>query len=69
MSRRVSAAKYRGLGDVVAAVAKPIARVIDHHLHTELAECSPCELRRQRLNQILPFPQKKPKNFDTHPPE
>lgn len=42
----------RGLGDVVHAVAQPIARVIDRVAGTKLAECGGCARRRAVLNRI-----------------
>jgi len=42
----------RGLGDLVAAVAQPIARVIDAAAGTKLAECGGCAKRRAALNRI-----------------
>ena len=42
----------RGLGDLVAAVAQPIARAIDAAAGTKLAECGGCKRRREALNRI-----------------
>lgn len=53
--RRVSARKYRGLGDVVHAVAQPIARTIDRVAGTGVQHCSGCAARREALNRIVPF--------------
>ena len=53
--RRVSARKYRGLGDVVAAAAKPIARQIDKRLKTDLEHCKGCGRRQDDLNRAVPF--------------
>jgi hypothetical protein len=50
--RRVSARKYRGLGDVIEQVAKPIARAIDRVAGTSLQNCAGCAKRRDFLNQI-----------------
>lgn len=52
---RVSAKKYRGLGDVVEAVAKPIARGIDRIAGTDIQNCHGCAKRRDELNRIMPF--------------
>lgn len=42
---------HSGAGDAVAAVAKPIARMLG------LKEnCTPCEQRRRALNAALPWP-------------
>jgi len=48
----VRTAARRGLGDLVAAVAQPIARVIDAAAGTKLAECGGCKQRRAALNRI-----------------
>lgn len=52
---KVSASKYAGLGDVVSAIAKPIAVGLDRLLHTDLANCPGCFARRVHLNRLLPF--------------
>lgn len=52
---RVSAQKYRGLGDVVEAVAKPLARKIDRIAGTRIEQCSGCAKRRAALNRVFPF--------------
>ncbi len=46
----------RGLGDVVAAVAQPIARMIDGRLGTDLENCPGCKADQETLNKLLPFP-------------
>lgn len=53
--RRVSARKYRGLGDVVAKIAEPIARASDLVLKTNIQGCSACQKRRAKLNKMVPF--------------
>jgi hypothetical protein len=53
--RRVSARKYRGLGDVIEQVAKPIARTIDRIAGTDIEHCSGCARRRETLNHAAPF--------------
>lgn len=53
--RRVSASKYRGLGDLVHAVAHPVAVAADKLFHTDLQNCSGCAKRRVDLNQKVPF--------------
>jgi len=45
----------RGLGDVVAVVAQPIAKVIDKVAGTKIQGCSSCENRRKALNKLLPI--------------
>lgn len=41
-----------GLGDLVALVAQPVARMLDFSLGTKLAGCQACSKRRQKLNNI-----------------
>lgn len=53
--RKVSARKYRGLGDVVHAVARPIAAAIDAIAGTDIKNCGACAKRRAELNRRLPF--------------
>lgn len=45
----------RGLGDVVAQVAQPIARAIDAVAGTHLRDCGGCKARRAKLNEWMPF--------------
>jgi hypothetical protein len=47
----------RGLGDLVAKVAEPIAGAIDKASggRTKLKGCSACAKRKEMLNQLLPF--------------
>ena len=52
---KVSASKYRGLGDVVHAVASPIAALSDKVLKTDLKHCSGCQKRREWLNEKVHF--------------
>lgn len=52
---RVSARKYRGLGDVVAGVAQPVAKLIDGTLGTDLQNCPGCHGRQEWLNEAVPF--------------
>jgi hypothetical protein len=51
----VSASKYRGLGDVVAVVAQPVAKALDAALGTDIQHCGGCQGRREWLNQAVPF--------------
>lgn len=44
-----------GAGDVVAFVAKPIAKLSDKVLGTDLANCESCEQRRKKLNEKFPM--------------
>lgn len=46
--------KPRGLGDLVATLAEPIARFSDAHLGTHLVGCQSCAERRAALNRLLP---------------
>jgi len=45
----------RGLGDVVAIVAQPIAKTIDKIFHTNIKECNGCKKRQEILNNIISF--------------
>jgi hypothetical protein len=54
----------RGLGDAVAVVAEPIARVSDRLLGTHLVGCGGCKKRREALNRAVPFV-----NRPTPPPQ
>jgi hypothetical protein len=47
--------QVKGLGDLVAKVAKPIAKTLDAALKTKLAECKSCEERQKVLNEFLKF--------------
>ena len=44
----------RGLGDLVAAVAQPIARAIDALAGTKIQGCGGCAARREALNRAVP---------------
>tara|TARA_R110000868_G_scaffold337945_1_gene598756 strand:- start:682 stop:930 length:249 start_codon:yes stop_codon:yes gene_type:complete len=46
--------KPRGLGDVVALFAEPIARASDAMLGTHLVGCNSCAERRAALNKLVP---------------
>jgi len=48
-------APMRGLGDVVALVANPIARAMDATLGTKIVGCGGCAKRQAALNKALPF--------------
>lgn len=52
---RVSPKKFRGLGDVVAAVAQPIAGMVDSVAGTHLKGCAGCRKRQVALNRMVPF--------------
>ncbi len=49
------APRLRGLGDVVAIVAKPVARTIDVMFKTQFENCVGCSDRREKLNSLLRF--------------
>lgn len=44
----------RGLGDLIAVFAEPIARISDAALGTKLTGCGACSKRREALNSIVP---------------
>ncbi len=46
--------KSTGLGDVVARLANPIARIIDSALGTDLVNCGGCAHRKDALNNMVP---------------
>jgi hypothetical protein len=46
-------AKYRQVGDAVAMVAKPVARVVDRIAGTRLSSCGGCAKRQERLNGMF----------------
>jgi hypothetical protein len=45
----------KGLGDVVAMFAQPIAGAIDAVAGTKIKKCGGCAKRREALNQMFPF--------------
>lgn len=57
--------KPKGLGDVVAAVAQPVAHVIDAVAGTNVAGCGGCKRRQEALNAAVPFSSK----VDTQKPQ
>jgi hypothetical protein len=44
---------YIKLGDAVEKVAKPIAKVIDKVVGTELQNCGGCKARQEKLNRAI----------------
>ena len=52
---RVQPAQIRGLGDIAAAVAQPIAKAIDAIAGTDLQNCGGCKDRQEAMNNLLPF--------------
>lgn len=49
-----TAPKPRGLGDLVATLAEPIAAASDKLLGTHLVGCQSCAERRAALNRLIP---------------
>ena len=47
--------RMRGLGDVVAAIANPIAKATDAILGTSITGCGACGKRQEKLNNLVPF--------------
>lgn len=47
--------KITGLGDLVAMIAKPIARAIDSVAGTDLKNCKTCDKNQAKLNAAIPF--------------
>jgi len=52
--------KFKGLGDVVHAMAQPIAKGIDAAAKaigrpTKISNCGGCKRRRDALNKSVPF--------------
>lgn len=47
--------KYRGLGDIVAVAAKPVAKAIDAILGTDFKNCPGCAKRQDKLNKAFPL--------------
>lgn len=46
---------FQGLGDVVHAVAHPVATVLDWATGSNLSSCGACAKRREELNRAVPF--------------
>jgi hypothetical protein len=47
--------KIAGLGDAVALLAQPVARLIDAVAGTSLQGCQGCAGRKAWLNEVVPF--------------
>lgn len=45
----------RGLGDVVAKVAQPVATLLDATMGTNLKGCGGCKKRQEVLNKVVSF--------------
>jgi len=59
--RRRERKRVRGMGDLVAAVAHPLAGIFDRVFATHLqAGCKGCADRQKWLNETLPFPLRTP---------
>jgi len=52
---KLTTIETRGLGDVVALGAKPVARVLDRIFGTRFFDCGKCEERQTKLNDLVPF--------------
>ena len=53
---KVSRRRITGLGDAVALVAQPAARVIDAIFKTDLQNCQSCNQRKSAWNNKFRFP-------------
>lgn len=51
----VDPSRMRGLGDLVARIAEPIAGAIDAVAGTQIKGCGGCARRREKLNSAVPF--------------
>lgn len=47
--------RLRGLGDVVALIANPIAKTLDAVAQTNISGCGGCAQRQAALNKAVPF--------------
>lgn len=45
----------RGMGDIVASFAKPIAKAIDSIAGTDIQHCGGCASRQEALNETFPL--------------
>jgi len=45
----------KGIGDLVAVVAQPIAKAIDSVAGTKISTCGGCQKRKEFLNRAVPF--------------
>lgn len=43
-----------GLGDAVAVIAQPVAKIVDRLTGSKLVGCGGCARRRAALNQMVP---------------
>ena len=49
---KVSPSKFPQLGDAVASIAQPIARIIDRVAGADIQHCKGCAKRRDALNNL-----------------
>lgn len=54
LDKPIEARDMLGLGDAVAMVAQPIAKVIDRVAGTHIVGCGGCKQRQAFLNQLVP---------------
>ena len=47
--------RIRGAGDLIHALAHPVAVAIDAVAGTDLKNCGACETRREKLNRKIPL--------------
>ncbi len=59
MSERTPWRRPRGLGDIVASVAQPIAKTVDAVFGTKVQHCGSCKERQAELNEKFPIPRKR----------
>lgn len=53
LDKPIEARDILGLGDAVAMVAQPIARVIDRVAGTDIQNCGGCKQRQEMLNRLV----------------
>lgn len=54
LDKPIEAKDILGLGDAVATVAQPVAKVIDAVFHTNVQGCGGCKKRQEALNNLVP---------------
>lgn len=47
--------RMKGMGDLVAKVAQPIAKGLDRIFGTNIQGCGGCKKRQEKLNELIPF--------------
>lgn len=55
LAQKAAKSKITGMGDLVAIVAQPTAKIIDFAIGTDIANCTPCKKRREKWNKVIPF--------------